>query len=306
MSAITILQGEPTTLVVQAGFDPATMVVEQPREAAMDPQSRFWNFTRTFHGLWDTLAALSPTLGGIQSIRHTGGDWYALTAQFSGLAKSSSPAELNAQIQTVWSLDPARLTKDLWHKPSVAAVLERIPSPVQRAWLRTAIETLARGEMRMPAFPPAESAKPPKVGSKSDEDINITSDEAFKRAGIANPRDLAELEGQLLSRSKGVSAYPVSSVVLRKTRIAPPAAPDAAPDFAGFGRIFTTAALLRLEPSITPIIRTGILAVTAMKTGYWLKEMPGLAQRDATRVDVETHWTFTDDFDDYVYGPAIT
>ena len=124
--------------------------------------------------------------------------------------------------------------------------------------------------------------------------------------GLTDAKAVLEMAGQLEARSKGITSYPVAAVVLRKTRIAPPEAPNAAPDFDGFGRMITTAALLRVEKTIPPIIRSGILAVAGMKAGYWFKEMPGLALRDATRVDVETHFTFSDEYDEYVFGPTLT
>lgn len=306
--AIRIKQGIPMTLVATSDFDPSTDVIEMPWEAAQDPQSLFWASTRTFEGLKATLIKLSPQIGGIQSIRHKEGDFYTLTAQYSALTSSGnpSPSQLNAQIQTVWSLDPARLTKDLWNKPSVVAALKKIGDTGWQAWMRNAIETIARGEFQVPALPKKQTDEPPKLSDKTVGDIAVTLKSAIRLVELTDTKAIAELTGQLDSRSKGVTSYPVASVVLRKTRIAPPNAPDAAPDFDGFGRVITTDGLLRVETTIPPIIRAGIQRVSAVKAGYWFKEMPGLQQRDATRVDVETHFTFTDDFDEYVYGKALT
>jgi hypothetical protein len=309
MPTITIQQGEPMKLVAVAGFDPATMVVEQPFEAGMDPQTLFWGSTRSFVGLKSTLVALSPQIGGIQQIRHHEGDFYQLIAQFSALTPSANPtpAQLNAQIKVVWSLSPARLTKDLWQKPSAVAALAKIADPGWRAWLRNAIETIARGEFQVPALPKEQTQDPPKLSDKTTGDIAVTFKSAIALAKLTDAAAIAELAGQLASRSKGVTSYPVASVVLRKTRIAPLLAPLAAPDFDGVGKVVTTAALLRVETTIPASIKTGILnTASSVRAGYWFKEMPGLDQRDATRLDVETHFTFTDDYDPYVYGPALT
>ena len=295
------IQPIPTFVEVkQSGFDLATTVAELPTESAQDPQTLFWASTRTFAGWRSTLVALAASLGGVKSIRHREGPYYELVAQFSGLttADGNQPSS-NSQLQTVWTLDPSRLVKDLWLLPSAAAVLAKITSPAKRAWLRSAIETLARGESEMPAVPKDTTSK---VAGPA---VQVTVKSACALAGLTKPEDIVEMESQLGSRARGTTSYPVPSVVLTKTRIAPPDATLVYADFADYGRIHTTAALLRKEPSIIPAIKASIQGDADMRAGYWLKEMPALGQRDAFRVEVQTHWTFEDAFDPYIYGPAI-
>lgn len=297
--AITIRPIPSFVEVVQSGLDLDTTVAELPTESAQDPQTLFWASTRTFAGQRSTLVALAALLGGVKTIRHKDGPWYELVAQFSGLtAADGTQPSANSQLQTVWTLEPSRLVKDLWLMPSAAAVLAKITDPAKRAWFRAAIETLARGESEVPAVP----TTPPKKGAPA---IQVSLASACVLADIKKAEDIAEMSGQLASRARGTTSYPVPSVVLTKTRIAPPDATLVYPDFANYGRIHTTAALLRKEPSIIPAIRATINGDAAMKAGYWLKEMPGLGQRDAFRVEVQTHWTFADEFDPYIYGPAI-
>lgn len=297
---ITILPIPTFVEVKQSGFDLATTVAELPTDSAQDPQTLFWASTRTFTGWRSALVALSASLGGVKSIRHLEGPYYVLVAQFSGLAAADgTQPTANSQLQTVWTLEPSRLVKDLWLLPSAAAVLAKITSPAKRAWLRSAIETLARGENEMPAVP-TDPAK------KGGTPINVTVMSACLLAGLKKAEDITEMENQLGSRARGTTSYPVPSVVLTKTRIAPPDATLVYADFADYGRIHTTAALLRKEPSIIPAIKASIQGDADMKRGYWLKEMPALGQRDAFRVEVQTHWTFEDAFDPYIYGQAIT
>jgi hypothetical protein len=298
---ITILPIPSFVEVKQSGVDLATTVAELPTESAQDPTTLFWASTRTFAGWRSALVTLAASLGGVKSIRHLEGPYYELVAQFSGLtAADGTQPSSNSQLQTLWTLEPSRLVKDLWLLPSAAAVLAKITKPAKRAWLRAAIETLARGESEMPAVPKDTATK------AAGPAVQVTLASACTLAGITKAEDVAEMANQLGSRARGSTSYPVPSIVLTKTRIAPPDATLVYPDFANYGRIHTTAALLRREPSIIPAIKAAINADADMKAGYWLKEMPALGQRDAFRVEVQTHWTFEDAFDPYIYGAAIT
>lgn len=257
-----------------------------------------WSTERRFRGSYEAVAALTP--GGILSLEHEEGPWWLLRARYQGRL-GSGERNPDSEVVTTWSLDPARIEKEIFTLPRAAAQFRTITDPGERARRKAALEKFVAGEAV--DYDPASTDS----GSPVKRSLAYASLKAsFTALGFA----AAEFDALVGSLSLGTQAYPLPSVVLRKLQVAPPDA-TAAPSVADWNRLWTTGTLLTREGATMPaVVRSAIEAVAASTSsaaspGYWFKEFPGYDQRDGTRVEITTQWTFADDFDRYVYGDPI-
>ena len=300
MGLPSIVQALTPRIVKTSKFDPRSQVVELPIEAHQDPQSLIWSSTRSFVGTRQQIVNLAGALGGIKSITSYK-DWeafYELRVVYQGL-DPSNPPNPDAQIVTVWKLQPARITKPLWLIPTVrTAMLRLFADAPTRNMFRTDFEGLVRGDATSTTLTP--------VDPTSSWKLSFT--EVMRRYKITVSSDIAIFTSLLGSYGLGSDSFPVAGVMLSRVDVAPANASvkAAGVDFDNFGGLLTTNALLRIEYDLIPLIRSKIQASTRLMAGYWFKEMPSFSQEDANRVRVETNYTFADDYDPFIYGEPIT
>lgn len=299
--AITIVQARTPRYVKTSGFDPRTSVLELPIEAHQDPQTLIWSSTRSFIGTRQMVVNLAGLIGGIKSITPYK-DWeafYELRAVFQGI-NPSAPSNPDNDVVTVWRLQPARISKPMWQIPAVRnAMLKQFTTAPVRNRFRTDFEALVRGDVTSQNPTPTND----QVGT-----WKLSFDEIMKRYKVTDPAMIKVFDGLLGSYGLGSESFPVASVMLSRVDVAPANASvnAAGVDFDNFGGLLTTAALLRIEKDITPLIQAKIRASARLMAGYWLKEMPSFSQEDANRVRVEANYTFADDYDPFIYGAPVT
>lgn len=306
----TIVQARAAKLVKTSGFDPTTQVVELPIEAHQDPQSLIWSSTRSFVGTRQNIVDLAGAIGGIKSI-NAYKDWeafYELRAVYQGL-DPANPPNPDSQIVTVWRLQPARITKPLWMIPRVRdKMLALFVDAPTRNRFRTDFEALVRGDSISSTVTPFDGTGKATAAESGGGNWKLSFTQLLLRYNVTVPADRKVFESLLGSYGLGTDSFPVPSVMLSRVDVAPSNASVGAAgvDFDNFGALLTTNALLRIEKDIIPLIKSKILSSKRLMGGYWLKEMPSFSQEDANRVRVEANYTFSDDFDPFIYGAPIT
>ncbi len=309
MPAITIIPSAPMKLVAVPGYNPDTTAVEWPRERAQDPATGFWTTTRRLEGTEKALIALADKLIGVKRISHREGDFFTLTVEVQGsLSATGAAPSPNSLITTQWSLEPTRLQKPLWlYHPVKLALEDSITDPETRSRFRADFEALVSGSVVFNKVPAATGTGE----AKSVANYPLTLGNLFKVYGVPATKDRSGASPQdvfralLSSRGKGTDSFVVASVVLSKVDTAPPDATNAPPDFLNVNFLYSTNALLRTQPKMTPIIRAAILRDQDMRAGFWFKEMPSMQTLDSTHVQVRTMWNFTDLYDEFVFADKV-
>ena len=306
----TIVQAITARVVKTQGFDPSTKVVELPIEAHQDPQSLIWSSTRSFVGTRQNIVDLAGALGGIKSITAYK-DWeafYELRVVYQGL-DPANPPNPDSQIVTVWRLQPARITKPLWMIPLVRDLMLRLfaDAPIRNKF-RTDFEALVRGDALSNTATPFDGAGKAIADGSGGGSWKLSFTQIMSRYLVTAPADVAIFKALLGSYGLGTEGFQVPSVMLSRVDVAPSNASVGAAgvDFDNFGGLLTTGALLRFEKDIIPLIKSKILSSKRLMAGYWLKEMPSFSQEDANRVRVEANYTFSDDYDPFIYGAPVT
>lgn len=343
-SPITVVAGDSVKLIARAGFNPNFAIIQQPAESIQDPQTGYWTTTLRFVGLRPQLESHANWVSGFKRIAHQEGIWYQLTAEFPGQYAAGAAVDPNTLIASQWSLDPARLTKDLWLFPPVRDALLTIGSAEKRARFRADFEALVAGTTTFAPVPGLfqgesdpikdQTAPPPPLAGVPSCSIApggapfmqnscpLTFTNLCGVYGVSNTAVVPYFNPGtgifdrlspyvifwrlLKSRGLGTASFYVPSVVLTKIQTSPPTATAAPPVFDNYGLLFTTPRLLRDEPTITPLIQAAIRASSDMMAGYWFKEMPSVQPQDILRSVVRTTWTFADSFDPFpFYGGAF-
>lgn len=297
---ISIVQGETAKVLKSGSFDPATSVVELPIQVYDDPSTGSPTTTRTYVGILQTVVNLYGSIGGIKSIvSHKGSHtFYELRAVFQGVNPSIG-RNPDAEIKTVWKLQPARLTKSLWLIPKIKErMLSLFPLPGVRNRFRTDFEALIRGEYSVQSFTPLHP---------TGTTYQLTIDAIFAEYKVTATADLDLFMGLLGSYGLGTESWPVTAMMLSRVDIAPSDASVGAAgvDFANFGGLLTTPALLGIESDMIPLIKSRITSSLRLMKGYWLKELPSFSQEDLVKVRVETNYTFADDYDPWIFGKPV-
>lgn len=297
---ISIVQGETAKVLKSGSFDPATAVVELPIQVYDDPSTGSPTTTRTYVGILQTVVNLYGIIGGIKSIvSHKGSHtFYELRAVFQGVNPSSG-RNPDAEIKTIWRLQPARITKGLWLIPRVRArMLTLFQSPGVRNRFRTDFDALVRGDYSIQSFTPL---------NPTGTTYKLTIDAIFAEYKVTAVADWDLFLGLLGSYGLGSESWPVTALMLSRVDIAPSDASVSAAgvDLEDFNGLLTTAAVLSREKDMIPLIKTRIQASSRIMGGYWLKEMPAFIQDDVVKVRVETNYTFADDYDPFIFGKPI-
>ena len=254
-----------------------------------------WITELTYRGTYDQIVLFSNAFKGLKSIAHEAGPFWTLTVKNQGFQATDQQLNPDAQIVTVYELDSTIIEKDIWQLPKVALALDAISDVGTRLRFRADVEALGRGELST-----VDPANPARQIPLTVDSINklLASKSAFF------PSDL--LSDLLGSFGKGVTSYPLSSFVLRKTQVAPAEA-NLVPLFYGSNRIWSTQTLVATEAGIPTAIRGPITAY--LSQGYWLKNAPKLAQRNdertGSRIEVVTEWTYADSFSAFTFGQAL-
>lgn len=299
MPAPTIIQSRSARILKTSAFDPSTQVLELPIERNQDPATLSWNYSRRFVGIPAQIEALAAAIGGIKSIiPYNGSAAYSeLRAVFQGSNPTGTPNP-DAEIVTIWRLRPARITKPLWQIPLIRDTMLRVLTDAPtRNRFRTDFEALVRGDVTSP------NPLPDGTGAN----WKITFSTLMKGYKIPTA-DQKSFEGLLGSFGLGTDSFPVASVMLSRVDVAPSNASvgAAGADFEDFSGLLTTRALLGRETDMIPLIRSKIQNNARLMAGYWFKEMPSFEQEDANKVRVETNYTFSDDYDPFIWGKPIT
>ena len=295
MPAPTIIQSRSARILKTSAFDAATQVLELPIERNQDPATLSWSYTRRFIGIPSQIEALAAAIGGIKAIiPHNGSSAYSeLRAVFQG-ANTTGTGNPDDEIVTIWRLRPARITKPLWQIPRVRdTMLRLLKDAPTRNRFRTDFEALIRGDVTSP--------NPLPDGTGANWKITFS---ALMKGYKIPAADQKVFEGLLGSYGLGSDSFPVASVMLSRVDVAPTNASvgAAGADFEDFSSLLTTRTLLARELDMIPLIRTKIQGNPRLMAGYWFKEMPSFEQEDANKVRVETNYTFSDDFDPFIWG----
>jgi hypothetical protein len=254
-----------------------------------------WITELTYRGTYNALVTFANAFKGLKSLSHEAGPFWTLSVKNQGFQATDTQLNPDAQIVTVYELDSTIIEKDIWQLPKVALALDGIADVGTRLRFRADVEALGRGELS--TVDPTNPARQIPLNVDAINKLLATKGQSF-------PSDI--LSDLLGSFGKGVTSYPLSSFVLRKTQVAPAEA-NLVPLFYGSNRIWSTRTLVGTESGIPAAINGPIVAF--LSQGYWLKNAPKLAQRNdertGSRIEVVTEWTYADSFSTFTFGQAL-
>ena len=279
--------------------------IEQAPKIARDERGVITT-EREWLGFQSDLQAIANTLVTPYRIEQYRGPIYRLsTGQPGNLGSGGFPPTPESLVVTVWDLKVTQQRRDLWELPKVRAELEKIVWRDARAQFLSDLRGLASGEVilthRLDASgkPVYETAADGSVTNKI-ADVKLDSESIIKLVVSyfgCNAQILKDFSNEL---SRGVDSYLYDTFTLSKKRIGPAEATNLLTEYALVNTIFRTSSLLSTEPTIPPAIRTPISRQLA--NGYWVRQADELNQLDANRIEVNSQWTFAENYSSFVYG----
>ncbi len=265
--------------------------VELPPIFDRDDSGR-WTTIRRWRGLQEDLQALANSFVGKVKISQEDAVWHLMEAPSAGLVAGGASPSPDEQVVTVYELDYAKAQRSHWLRPDVQAELAKITDPAGRAQFRSDITALARGERVVLNVSEAGRA----TQTALDFETVLAAAAQF---GIS-----VDLFRQLASSlAAGDEEFMFEIPVLKVQRVTPPGSSIRAA-FGGLNRFIATSTLLARFLSMPDIIRDGIERDLAV--GYWLINAPRVKTQDATRILVEEMYEYSQDYNQWSYGPPLT
>lgn len=187
-------------------------------------------------------------------------------------------------LSETWSIEETIVEKTLWELPRIQAELSKINDPLKILLLRKFVEAMTSGQSFFPS---------PETGN----DINVTWESLANKCaeyGI----EFTEIAGLIQSLSRGTEAYPEYTYMIRKT-VVRPANTSLSPVFDNRRRMFTTAGLKALEPTMVPNLATDL------PDGFWAKQAVEAQQDSDGRWVYKVPYLYAEYYDPFVYGPPV-
>jgi hypothetical protein len=182
-------------------------------------------------------------------------------------------------LNDLWELDGNDLEKDYWSAPAVNAWLGDL-NLTQRANVRAIVERYVREGGKETEF-------------RDDVSIALGGD----GLPIVSPASDAILDLIVSDLVAGTQSFAVSAYVLRRS-ITVPAGTNIGPSFSNANRIFTSAQLVSVEPTIPLNLRA------TLPDGYWQKKTPSASQQPDGRWVYRVEYWWAEEYSTMLYETA--
>lgn len=255
-----------------------------------DDQGR-WTTTLRWRGLRDQLLDLASGFTTRARIIQEDSVWHLLEVSIAGLSTSETAPSPDEQIVTIYDLDYAGASFDLWLRPDVQEELKKIEDPAGRAQFKADLTALCKGERVVMKF--NEGGRATQAELKLDDLLSVAS-----TAGM----DLAVIEPLADSLVSGDEELELEIPVVKVQRVAPPGSSIRA-DFGGLSKYIATPTMLARYPAMPPIIRENISG--QLNNGFWKVLAPRVKTQDATRVVIEEAYEYKPKYNRWTYGNPL-
>jgi hypothetical protein len=182
-------------------------------------------------------------------------------------------------LNDLWELDGNDLEKDYWSAPAVNAWLGDL-NLTQRANVRAIVERYVREGGKETEF-------------RDDVSIALGGD----GLPIVSPASDAILDLIVSDLVAGTQSFAVSAYVLRRS-ITVPAGTNIGPSFSNANKIFTSAQLVSVEPTIPLNLRA------TLPDGYWQKKTPSASQQPDGRWVYRVEYWWAEEYSTMLYETA--
>jgi hypothetical protein len=182
-------------------------------------------------------------------------------------------------LNDLWELDGNDLEKDYWSAPAVNAWLGNL-TLIERANVRAIVERYVREGGKETEF-------------RDDVSIALGGD----GLPIVSPASDAILDLIVSDLVAGTQSFAVSAYVLRRS-ITVPAGTNIGPSFSNANKIFTSAQLVSVEPTIPLNLRA------TLPDGYWQKKTPSASQQPDGRWVYRVEYWWAEEYSTMLYETA--
>jgi hypothetical protein len=182
-------------------------------------------------------------------------------------------------LNDLWELDGNDLEKDYWSAPAVNAWLGAL-NLTQRANVRAIFERYVR-----------------EGGKESDFKNEVAEVLAGGPGSGLSASDEAIVDLIVSDLAAGTQSFAVSAYVLRRS-ITVPAGTTIAPSFSNANKIFTSAQLVSVEPTIPLNLRA------TLPDGYWQKKTPSASQQPDGRWVYRVEYWWAEEYSTMLYETA--